>query len=103
MMTLRARALGMAHTTFRNASGLPDPDQWTTARDLALLARHLVQDFPAEYRYFSTPSSVFHGRTILNHDHLLQTYPGRRRDQDRLHRGVRLQPRHLGACAATCG
>ena len=35
MMTLRARALGMSHTTFTNASGLPDPDQWTTARDLA--------------------------------------------------------------------
>lgn len=76
MMTLRARALGMAHTVFRNASGLPDPDQVTTARDLAVLARHLVQDFPFEYRYFSTPSFTFHGRTILNHDHLLQSYPG---------------------------
>jgi D-alanyl-D-alanine carboxypeptidase len=76
MMTLRARALGMAHTTFRNASGLPDPGQVTTARDLAVLARHLVQDFPSEYHYFSTPSFVFHGRTILNHDHLLQSYPG---------------------------
>ena len=76
MMTLRARALGMSHTVFRNASGLPDPDQITTARDLAVLARHLVQDFPAEYRYFSIPSFRFHGQVILNHDHLLQTYPG---------------------------
>ncbi len=76
MMTLRARALGMSRTTFRNASGLPDTGQTTTARDLAVLARHLVQDFPAEYHYFSTPSFVFHGRTILNHDHLLQSYPG---------------------------
>lgn len=76
MMTLRARALGMSHTVFRNASGLPDPDQVTTARDLAVLARHLVQDFPSEYRYFSIPSFRFHGQTILNHDHLLQTYPG---------------------------
>jgi D-alanyl-D-alanine carboxypeptidase len=76
MMTLRARALGMSHTQFRNASGLPDPEQVTTARDLATLARHLIQDFPAEYRYFSTPSFVFRGRTILNHDHMLQTYPG---------------------------
>ena len=59
MMTLRARALGMAHTTFTNASGLPDPDQWTTARDLAMLARHLLTDFPVDYRYFSTPSFVF--------------------------------------------
>ncbi len=76
MMTLRARALGMTRTTFRNASGLPNAEQTTTARDLAMLARHLVQDFPDEYHYFSTPSFVFHGRTILNHDHLLQSYPG---------------------------
>jgi D-alanyl-D-alanine carboxypeptidase len=76
MMTLRARALGMTRTVFRNASGLPDPEQVTTARDLAVLARHLVQDFPAQYRYFSIPSFRFHGLTIMNHDHLLQTYPG---------------------------
>lgn len=76
MMTLRARALGMARTTFRNASGLPDPDQLTTARDMAVLARRLVQDFPVQYRYFSTPSFVFRGRTILNHQRMLETYPG---------------------------
>ncbi len=76
MMTLRARALGMSRTTFRNASGWPDPDQVTTARDLALLARHLIQDYPDEYRYFSVPSFVFHGRVIPNHDRMLQTYPG---------------------------
>jgi len=76
MMTLRARALGMANTTFRNASGLPDPDQWTTARDLAVLARHLIRDFPADYRYFSTQNFRFHGRIITSHDHMLETYPG---------------------------
>jgi D-alanyl-D-alanine carboxypeptidase len=76
MMTLRARALGMSRTTFRNASGLPDPDQWTTAHDLALLARHILTDFPSYYGYFSTPSFNFHGRTIFNHDRMLQTYPG---------------------------
>ena len=76
MMTLRARALGMNATTFRNASGLPDPEQVTSARDMAILARHLVQDFPAEYRYFSAPQFVFHGRVIRNHDHMLTTYPG---------------------------
>ena len=76
MMTLRARALGMSHTTFRNASGWPDPEQVTTARDLALLARHLLQDYPVEYRYFSVPSFIFHGRLIPNHDHMLQSYPG---------------------------
>ena len=76
MMTLRARALGMDHTVFRNASGLPDPDQVTTARDLAVLARRVVTEFPAYYAYFSTPSFVFRGRVIVNHDRMLQTYPG---------------------------
>jgi D-alanyl-D-alanine carboxypeptidase len=76
MMTLRARALGMSHTTFTNASGLPDPDQWTTARDLAVLARHLLIDFPAYYPYFSTRSFSFQRRTIFNHDRMLQWYPG---------------------------
>ena len=76
MMTLRARALGMSRTTFRNASGWPDPEQVTTARDLALLARHLIQDYPQEYHYFSVPSFMFHGRLIPNHDRMLQTYPG---------------------------
>jgi D-alanyl-D-alanine carboxypeptidase len=76
MMTLRARALGMSRTTFTNASGLPDPDQWTTARDLAVLARHMVTDFPGDYHYFSTPSFVFRGSTIYNHDGMLRSYPG---------------------------
>ena len=76
MMTLRARALGMTRTTFRNASGLPDWSQVTTARDMVLLGRRLVQDFPVYYRYFSVPSFVFQGRTIYNHQRLLQNYPG---------------------------
>jgi D-alanyl-D-alanine carboxypeptidase len=76
MMTLRARALGMSHSTFQNASGLPDPDQWTTARDLAILSRHLINDFPVYYQYFSTPSFVWHRQVIYNHDRMLQSYPG---------------------------
>ncbi|HET7879677.1 MAG TPA: D-alanyl-D-alanine carboxypeptidase family protein [Acetobacteraceae bacterium] len=76
MMTLRARALGMSRTNFTNASGLPDPDAWTSARDLAVLARHLLSDFPSYYAYFSTPSFTFHGRVIFNHDRMLQSYPG---------------------------
>ena len=76
MMTLRARALGMTRTTFRNASGLPDWSQVTTARDMAILARHLIQDFPLYYWYFSVPSFSFQGRTIMNHQHMLQNYPG---------------------------
>jgi D-alanyl-D-alanine carboxypeptidase len=76
MMTQRARALGMTHSTFRNASGLPDPQQVTTARDLALLAHHLIEDFPTEYHYFSVPSFYFHGREIPNHDRMLTDYEG---------------------------
>lgn len=76
MMTLRARALGMTRTTFRNASGLPDWSQVTTARDMVILARHLIQDFPLYYWYFSVPSFSFQGRMVMNHQHMLQTYPG---------------------------
>jgi D-alanyl-D-alanine carboxypeptidase len=76
MMTLRARALGMSHTTFQNASGLPDPDQWSTARDLAVLGRRLISDFPAYYRYFATPSFTWHRQVIFNHDNMLRSYPG---------------------------
>ena len=71
MMTLEARLLGMVQTTFRNASGLPDPDQVTTARDLAVLARHLVQDYPMYYSYFSTPGFLWHGCMIPNRDTML--------------------------------
>jgi D-alanyl-D-alanine carboxypeptidase len=76
MMTLRARALGMGHSTFLNASGLPDPEQWTTARDLAILSRHLINDFPSYYGYFATKSFLWHRQVIFNHDNMLRSYPG---------------------------
>lgn len=76
MMTLRARALGMNRTVFGNASGLPDSDQWSTARDMAILARRLVYDFPGYYGYFSTPSFTFRRRVMYNHDRMLKTYAG---------------------------
>jgi len=76
MMTLRARALGMTRTTFRNASGLPDPDQVTTARDMALLGRRLMADHADRFEYFSAPHFVFRGRTHWNHNRLLQEYDG---------------------------
>jgi D-alanyl-D-alanine carboxypeptidase len=76
MMTLRARALGMGHSTFMNASGLPNIEQWTTAKDLAVLSRRLINDFPDYYRYFSTPSFAWHRQVIFNHDNMLRTYPG---------------------------
>lgn len=76
MMTLRARGIGMTRTTFRNASGLPDNGQVSTARDLALLGRRLIADFPAYYGYFGTASFTFHGRAHRNHNNLLASYPG---------------------------
>ena len=76
MMTQKARALGMAHTTYVNASGLPDDDQITTARDQALLGRAIQDGFPRYYKYFSTQAFVFRGETIRGHDHLLSEVEG---------------------------
>jgi D-alanyl-D-alanine carboxypeptidase len=76
MMTQKARALGMTHTTYVNASGLPDDDQNTTARDQALLGRAIQDGFPRYYKYFSTQAFVFRGETIRGHDHLLTEVEG---------------------------
>lgn len=76
MMTQRARSLGMTRSTFRNASGLPDPDQRTTARDMALLGSRLQADFPQQYAYFSTTSFRWNNRVIHNHNHMLSAYEG---------------------------
>ncbi len=70
-MTRKARALGMKSTTFRNASGLPNSGQVTTARDLAILGRALQEHHPKYYSYFSTPSFVWKGKRIGNHNRLL--------------------------------
>jgi len=75
-MTAKARQLGMTNTVYRNASGLPDPEQRTTARDVAQLALALYNDFPREYRYFATREFFFRGRVILTHNHLLDWYEG---------------------------
>jgi len=75
-MTRTARAMGMENTTFHNASGLPNPQQRTTARDLAMLARHLYLDFPREYRYFATEDFTFRGVTYSNHNHLMSSFDG---------------------------
>ena len=60
-MNATARQFGMAGTHFANSSGWPDPDHYTTARDLAILAHHLVADFPEYYHYFSEISFTYHG------------------------------------------
>ncbi|MBZ0230256.1 MAG: D-alanyl-D-alanine carboxypeptidase, partial [Bauldia sp.] len=75
-MTAKARAIGMKSTTFRNASGLPDPAQITTARDMALLGRALQDRFPKYFAYFKTPSFTYGGRKIGNHNRLLGRVAG---------------------------
>jgi D-alanyl-D-alanine carboxypeptidase len=76
MITLKARSLGMTRTVFRNASGLPDAEQVSTARDMALLGRRLMKDFPDRFAYFSTSQFRFRGRIAFNHNRLLQEYEG---------------------------
>ena len=76
MMTRKARALGMSRTVYRNASGLPNDDQVTTARDQATLGRAIQDRFPRYYRYFSTTAFRFRGQTITNHNHLLGSVDG---------------------------
>jgi D-alanyl-D-alanine carboxypeptidase len=76
LMTRKAQALGMAHTVYRNASGLPNDEQVTTARDQALLGRTIQERFPRYYKYFSTRSFEFRGESIGNHNRLLGSVDG---------------------------
>jgi D-alanyl-D-alanine carboxypeptidase len=71
MMTNKARQLGMRNTQFRNANGLPNPQQRSSARDLALLGIALREHFPQYYDYFSTRSFSYRGRRIVGHNRLL--------------------------------
>lgn len=75
-MNIKARSLGMTRTHFCNASGLPNPNQTTTARDMAILSLALYRHFPRYYSFFQTRSFNFKGRSIHNHNHLLETVPG---------------------------
>jgi D-alanyl-D-alanine carboxypeptidase len=76
MMTRKARSLNMAHTTYVNASGLPDDGQITTAHDQVTLGRAIQERFPKYYKYFETRSFTFHGRSIRNHNKLLGRVEG---------------------------
>jgi len=76
LMTQKARQLGMASTVFRNASGLPNPEQVTTARDMARLANALLRDFPHYYPVFSVLSYNYRGRPLTNHNRMLASYAG---------------------------
>jgi D-alanyl-D-alanine carboxypeptidase len=76
LMTDTARQIGMRNTLFRNASGLPDDEQITTARDMAILSAHLIHDYPDYYTVFSTQYFTFNGRKYRNHNKLLLNYQG---------------------------
>ena len=76
MMTRKAHALGMSRTLYRNASGLPNDEQVTTAKDLVTLGRAIHDKFPRYYHYFSTPSFRYAGQYMPNHNHLMETVDG---------------------------
>ncbi len=75
-MTATAQRLGMMNTRFLNASGLPHPDHVTTARDIAILSRAMLRDFPAHYPVFSQTHYRYRGIAVANHNNLLSTMPG---------------------------
>ena len=76
IMTQRARQLGMKHTTFVNASGLHDPKQITSAKDLALLAIALKRHYPEYFHFFSRTEFDFKGTTFTGHNRVMMSYPG---------------------------
>jgi len=75
-MTAKARELGMSRTVYQNASGLPDKNQVTTARDMARLGLALQDDFPRRYRMFAQRRFAYRGRRYKNHNRLLGRFPG---------------------------
>jgi hypothetical protein len=76
LMTLRAQELGMTNTRFANASGLPNPRNVSSARDIAILSRAVMRDYPQYYGYFGERAFSFRGRIEQNHNHLLQKMAG---------------------------
>jgi D-alanyl-D-alanine carboxypeptidase len=76
LMTQKAAQLGMKSTLFKNASGLPNDEQVTTARDMVTLALRLQDDFPKHYPLFATRTFEFNGDTYKNHNSLLANYEG---------------------------
>ncbi len=75
-MTFKARDIGMTATTFKNASGLPDSSQTTTARDMVTLGLRLHDDHPRFFPLFSTKAFAFNGGTFKNHNTLMLQMPG---------------------------
>ena len=76
LMTKYARSLGMASTTFKNASGLPNRAQLTTAKDIVILSHALISNFPEEYKLFSKQKFTYNGKTYKTHNKLMLSYEG---------------------------
>jgi len=76
LMTKYARNIGMRKTTFKNASGLPNKRQMTTARDISILSYSLIKNFPEEYKLFKTEKFIWKGKTYRTHNKLMKSYPG---------------------------
>ncbi len=76
LMTKQARALGMSRTVFRNPSGLPDPEQVTTAHDMAVLGAALITHYPRFYPYFDRDGFTYAGIYHHTHNHLKDRYQG---------------------------
>lgn len=76
LMNARAKQIGMTRTNFVNASGLPDDDQISTARDMLTLALHIQDEFPEQYRLFSLKEFTFGGKTYRTHNTLMHSFPG---------------------------
>jgi serine-type D-Ala-D-Ala carboxypeptidase (penicillin-binding protein 5/6) len=76
LMTEKAHQLGMSNTVFKNPSGLPDPEQVTTARDMAALGLALMRDYPEEFKMFSMRGFQFRGMKLRGHNNLMYRYAG---------------------------
>ena len=76
VMTSYARNLGMTNTTFKNASGLPNRAQLTTARDISILSHALITNFPEKYKLFSKQKFTYNGKTYKTHNKLMLSYEG---------------------------
>ncbi|MBI4030753.1 MAG: D-alanyl-D-alanine carboxypeptidase [Proteobacteria bacterium] len=76
MMNAKANKIGLPHTHFENATGLHDPGQVTTARDMAKLAQYLIHEYPGFYEYFSRQSFEHNGKPYNTHNYLMNEYEG---------------------------
>ena len=95
-LTQRAREIGLTKSVFTNSNGLPDPNEHVTTRELAMLARHIILDYPEYYKIFGQPDFTWNKIRQPNRNPLLGMRRRRRRLEDRLHQGGRLRPGRLG-------